>query len=60
MNWEAVGAIGEIVGAAAVFVGYQCAFFQLRQEVLGEDDWKIFRALLRSFWLLPGKELARM
>lgn len=44
----------------AVFVGYQCAYFQYRQGVLGENDWKIFRALLRSFWLLRGKELAKM
>jgi hypothetical protein len=44
----------------AVFVGYQCAYFQYRQGALGEEDWKIFRTLLRSFWLLRGKELARM
>jgi len=44
----------------AVFVGYQCAFFQYRQGILGEEDWKTFRTLLRSFWLLRGKELARM
>jgi hypothetical protein len=44
----------------AVFVGYQCAFFQYRHDVLAEEDWGIFRALLRSFWLLPGKEVARL
>ncbi len=44
----------------AVFVGYQCAFFQYRHNALDENDWKIFRSLLRSFWLLPGKEAARM
>ena len=44
----------------AVFVGYQCAFFQYRHGAIGEEDWDVFRALLRSFWLLPGHELARM
>ena len=41
-------------------MGYQCAFFQYRHDVLAEEDWGIFRALLRSFWLLPGKEVARL
>ncbi len=44
----------------AVFVGYQCAFFQYRHEALAEEDWRTFRALLRTFWLLPGKEIARV
>lgn len=44
----------------AVFVGYQCAYFQYHDGALGEEDWNVFRALLRSFWLLPGKEAARM
>jgi hypothetical protein len=44
----------------AVFVGYQCAYFQYRHGVIEEEDWDVFRALLRSFWLLPGAELARM
>jgi hypothetical protein len=44
----------------AVFVGYQCAYFQFRHGAIEEEDWDIFRALLRSFWLLPGDELARM
>lgn len=44
----------------AVFVGYQCAFYQYRQKALNEEDWNICKALLRSFWLLPGKEVARM
>ena len=43
----------------AVFVGYQGAYFQHRHEALNDDDWKMCRTLLRSFWLLPGKELAR-
>lgn len=43
----------------AVFVGYQCAFFQYRHQALDEEDWNTFRALLRTFWLLPGKEIAR-
>jgi hypothetical protein len=42
----------------AVFVGYQCAYFQYHNGALGEEDWNVFRALLRSFWLLPGKEAA--
>jgi hypothetical protein len=44
----------------AVFVGYQCAYFQHRHKALGEDDWNVIRTLLRSFWLLPGKEIARL
>ena len=40
----------------AVFVGYQGAYFQYRQDALPEDDWKTCRALLRSFWLFDGKE----
>ena len=44
----------------AVFVGYQCAFFQYRHKALSEDDWNVIRSLLRSFWLLPGKEVARL
>ena len=40
----------------AVFVGYQGAYFQYRQDALPEDDWKTCRALLRSFWLFAGKE----
>lgn len=44
----------------AVFVGYQCAYFQYRHQALDEEDWNTFRALLRSFWLLPGKECARV
>ena len=43
-----------------VFVGYQCAFIQYRNGVLGEEDWNVVRGLLRSFWLLPGAEAARM
>ncbi len=43
----------------AVFVGYQGAYFQHRNKALSDDDWKMCRALLRSFWLLPGKEMAR-
>ncbi len=44
----------------AVFVGYQGAFFQYRHKALSEDDWNVIRSLLRSFWLLPGKEAARL
>ena len=43
----------------AVFVGYQGAYFQYRHKALNKDDWDMCRALLRSFWLLPGKEIAR-
>ena len=43
----------------AVFVGYQGAYFQHRNKALGDDDWKMCRALLRSYWLLPGKHMAR-
>ncbi|MFT5500134.1 MAG: hypothetical protein ACI88G_000260 [Woeseiaceae bacterium] len=43
----------------AVFVGYQGAFVQYKQGALSEDDWKMCRALLRSYWLFPGKEMAR-
>ncbi len=43
----------------AVFVGYQGAYFQHRNKALSDDDWNMCRALLRSFWLLPGKEMAR-
>lgn len=44
----------------AVFVGYQCAYFQHRNGALDEEDWNVFRTLFRSFWLLPDKEAARM
>jgi hypothetical protein len=44
----------------AVFVGYQCAFYQFRHKALNQDDWNVIRSLLRSFWLLPGKEIARL
>ena len=44
----------------AVFVGYQCAFYQYRHKALNQEDWNVCRSLLRSFWLLPGKETARM
>jgi hypothetical protein len=44
----------------AVYVGYQCAYFQYHNGALGEEDWNVFRVLLRSFWPLPGKEAARM
>jgi hypothetical protein len=43
----------------AVFVGYQGAYFQHRHKALNDDDWNMCRNLLRSFWLLPGKEVAR-
>lgn len=43
----------------AVFVGYQGAYFQHRNKALSDEDWKMCRSLLRSFWLLPGKELKR-
>ena len=43
----------------AVFVGYQGAYFQHRHKALNDDDWNMCRNLLRSFWLLPGKETAR-
>ena len=43
----------------AVLVGYQGAYFQYRHKALNKDDWDMCRALLRSFWLLPGKEMAR-
>lgn len=43
----------------AVFVGYQGAYFQHRHKALNDDDWTMCRSLLRSFWLLPGKEIAR-
>jgi len=43
----------------AVFVGYQGAYFQHRHNAINDDDWKMCRSLLRSFWLLPGKALAR-
>ena len=41
------------------FVGYQGAYFQYRHKALNKDDWDMRRSLLRSFWLLPGKEVAR-
>lgn len=41
----------------AVFVGYQGAYFQHKQNALGDDDWRTCRALLRSFWLFDSKEL---
>ncbi len=44
----------------AVFVGYQCAYFQYKHDALNKEDWNIIRSLLRSFWLLPGKEAARI
>jgi hypothetical protein len=34
MNWEAVGAIGEVVGAAAVVITLAFLIFQLRQNTL--------------------------
>lgn len=43
----------------AVFVGYQGAFVQYKQGALSEEDWKMCRALLRSYWLMPGKGMAR-
>ncbi len=43
----------------AVFVGYQGAYFQHRNKALSDEDWKMCRSLLRSFWLLPGKEVKR-
>ncbi len=43
----------------AVFVGYQGAYFQHRNKALSDDDWNMCRALLRSYWLLPGKEMSR-
>lgn len=43
----------------AVFVGYQGAYFQYRHNALHADDWATCRALLRSFWLLPGAETSR-
>ena len=43
----------------AVFVGYQGAYFQHRNKALSDDDWEMCRALLRSYWLLPGTEMAR-
>jgi len=43
----------------AVFVGYQGAYFQHRNKALSEDDWEMCRALLRSYWVLPGKNMAR-
>jgi hypothetical protein len=43
----------------AVFVGYQGAFIQHKQGALSEEDWKMCRALLRSYWLLPGKAMAK-
>ena len=44
----------------AVFIGYQCAFYQYLHEALNQEDWNICRSLMRSFWLLPGKEVARL
>ena len=44
----------------AVFVGYQGAYFQHRNNAISDDDWKMCRALLRSFWLLQGKEAQRV
>ena len=44
----------------AVFVGYQGAYFQHRNGAISDDDWKMCRALLRSFWLLPGQESKRV
>ncbi len=44
----------------AVFVGYQGAFIQYRQNAPSQDDWRMCRSLLRSFWLFPGKEAARL
>ena len=43
----------------AVFVGYQGAYFQHCHKALNDNDWKKCRTLLRSFWRLPGKEVAR-
>ena len=44
----------------AVFVGYQGAFIQYQHNALSEDDWMMCRSLLRSYWLFPGKGMARM
>ena len=44
----------------AVFVGYQGAYFQHRNNAISDDDWKMCRALLRSFWLMQGKETQRV
>ena len=43
----------------AVFVGYQGAYFQHRNKALSDDAWEMCRALLRSYWVLPGKEMTR-
>ena len=43
----------------AVFVGYQGAYFQHRAKALSDDDWQMCRALLRSYWVLPSKNMAR-
>ena len=42
----------------AVFVGYQGTYFQHRNKALSDDDWQMCRALLRSYWVLPGKHMA--
>lgn len=44
----------------AVFVGYQGAYFQHRNNAISDDDWKMCKALLRSFWLMPGMESKRV
>jgi hypothetical protein len=44
----------------AVFVGYQGAYFQYLNGAISDDDWKMCRALLRSFWLLQGQESKRV
>ena len=40
----------------AVFVGYQGAYLQHKQNALDEDDWRTCSALLRSYWLFSGQE----
>ncbi len=38
-----------------VLIGYQGAFEQYKSGALLEEDWKLVRLILRSFWLLDGK-----
>lgn len=38
MNWDAIGAIGEIVGALAVFLTLLAIYYQMRQSQALEKE----------------------
>jgi hypothetical protein len=57
MDWEAIGAIGEIVGAAAMFVQFdaiEAAYLQYRKGVLSGEDWAKWKNVLLNFMASPG------